>query len=199
MLVNTCQAVLWTWSSNTGFSSSESSRNTSSQLPKVWSRDVNPESTWASYYRLRQTDCYKGVGTCFLGFAVSYGCRTERIQCSYYYSVVSALCETYLANTLAGTRQNRERTTIWHGLCYMMSSCCLQGWADGKSEHLRGGCTFTCYQCHFCQETDILCPLMGTCMLIAFLDLCLLTCVHFHGKWVIQNYSELELKLKCLR
>lgn len=29
-------------------------------------------------------------------------------------------------------------------------------------------------------------PTVGTCMLIAFLDLCLLTRVPFHGKWVIQ-------------
>jgi hypothetical protein len=33
------------WKAKTGFSSSESSRNTSSQLPKFWSRDVNPERT----------------------------------------------------------------------------------------------------------------------------------------------------------
>lgn len=46
------------------------------------------------------------VGTRFLDFSVSHGCGTEWIQCSYY-AVVSSLLETYLAATLAGTRQNR--------------------------------------------------------------------------------------------
>lgn len=47
------------WKTKTGFSSLGPSRNISSQLPKVWSRDVNPEYTWAGFYRLRQTGCYK--------------------------------------------------------------------------------------------------------------------------------------------
>lgn len=105
------------------------------------------------------------------------------------FSVVTTLSSlASLRHTLLLLWQEpRQNSYLAGAVCYMVSSCCLQEWADGKPEHLRGACTFTCHQCLFYQETGILCPQMGTCMLIAFLDLCFLTCVPFHGKWVIQN------------
>lgn len=73
MLVNTSQQSYKLgprdWKTSTGFS--ESSRNTSSQLPKVWSRDVNPESTLGLQTKADSGWYKEEEGTSFLGFSVS--------------------------------------------------------------------------------------------------------------------------------